>query len=250
MKAQTVDIERLKITIIYDNHAFNRQLRTDHGFSCIMEGPEETILFDTGGSGTIFMDNLRKMKIFPDQVDAVFISHSHYDHSGGLPRFLETNPKVSIYIPRSASAAYKAISGQFGSKIIPVDEPQPVSHQAMSTGEMKSSIIGEQSLMIPTTNGTVVITGCAHPGIGTIIDRAEALTHQKVFMVIGGFHLMSDTQESIRKTISRLQSMGVRYVAPSHCTGKEAIQMFADAYGNAFIQSGVGRIVRGSELSE
>jgi 7,8-dihydropterin-6-yl-methyl-4-(beta-D-ribofuranosyl)aminobenzene 5'-phosphate synthase len=250
MKAQAIDIDRLTITIVYDNYAFDEQLQTDHGFSCIVEGPEQTLLFDTGGNGSIFMDNLRKLNIVPDQIDAVFISHSHYDHSGGLPRFLEANPMVPIYIPQAASALYGTIAEQFSSKIISADEPRSVSGWAMSTGEMKSPIIAEHSLLIPTNNGTVVITGCARPGICNIIELAEELTGQKVFLAIGGFHLMSDAKGSIQEVISLLHTMGVRYVAPSHCTGDKAIQLFAGVYGKAFIQSGVGRIIRGSELSD
>ncbi len=245
-----IDIERLKITIIYDNYAYDGQLQTDHGFSCLIEGLDRTLLFDTGGNGSIIMDNLKRLNIAPDQVDVIFISHSHYDHNGGLPRFLEAHSTVDIYVPGSALASYKAISEQFGSNVIPVDKPKWVCDGAISTGLMPSPIIAEQSLAIPTNKGAVVITGCAHPGICNIVDRAGELTGQTVFMALGGFHLLSDTEESVRKTISRLQTMGVRYVAPSHCTGKDAIQSFADVFGKTFVQSGVGRVIRGTELSE
>jgi len=249
MEDNPIDIERLKLTIVYDNYAYDRRLQADHGFSCLIEGLDKTLLFDTGGNGSIVMDNLKRLNIAPDQVDVVFISHGHYDHNGGLHRFLEAHPNVEIYVPESASASYRAIAGQFGSTVIPVDKPKWVCRGAISTGQMQSPIIAEQSLSIPTNKGAVVVTGCAHPGICNIVDRAGELTRQTVFMALGGFHLVSDTVESVRKTISRLQTMGVRYVAPSHCTGKEAIGSFADAFKKTFVQSGVGRVVQGAELS-
>lgn len=249
MEVNPIDIERLKITIVYDNYAYDGQLQTDHGFSCLIEGLDQTLLFDTGGNGSIVMDNLKRLNIAPDQVDVVFISHSHYDHNGGLHRFLEAHSNVDIYVPESASASYRAISEQFGLNVIPVDKPKWICDGAISTGQMQSPIIAEHSLSISTDKGAVVITGCAHPGICNIADRAGELTQQTVFMAIGGFHLVSDTGESVRKTISRLQTLGVRYVAPSHCTGKEAIQSFAGAFGETFVQSGVGRVIRGAALN-
>lgn len=90
----------MKITIIYDNTAYEKKLKPDWGFSCLMEvkgAPK--ILFDTGGNGRILLSNMNKLDIDPNSFDEIFISHAHYDHTGGLSDFLARNRDVKLYIP-------------------------------------------------------------------------------------------------------------------------------------------------------
>jgi len=90
---------KVKITIIYDNDA-EKGLEADWGFSCLIEN-EKTILFDTGANGRILLGNMEKLGIKAEDIDEVFISHSHFDHTGGLAEFLGINEKAKIYIPQS-----------------------------------------------------------------------------------------------------------------------------------------------------
>lgn len=79
----------MKITIIYDNEAFDKSLKNDRGFSCLIEVFGRKILFDTGANSDILLGNMKKLNIDPEPVDMVFISHSHWDHIGGLHGFKE-----------------------------------------------------------------------------------------------------------------------------------------------------------------
>jgi len=90
----------MKITIIYDNEVWKEGLRADWGFSCLVEAYNKKILFDTGANGSILLDNMRKLDINPTEIDDVFISHAHWDHTGGLLDFLGINP-AKVYIPFS-----------------------------------------------------------------------------------------------------------------------------------------------------
>ena len=91
----------MKITIIYDNTAFQSGLKPDWGFSCLVETHNRTFLFDTGTKGSILLANMKKLDIDPLSIDEVFISHSHFDHVGGLSAFLNENNNVKIYVPTS-----------------------------------------------------------------------------------------------------------------------------------------------------
>ena len=90
----------MKITIVYDNEAYKKDLKADWGFSCLVE-IENTpkILFDTGANGSILLYNMKKLDIDPMIIDEIFISHYHGDHTGGLSGFLKINKDVKVYVP-------------------------------------------------------------------------------------------------------------------------------------------------------
>jgi len=91
----------LDLTIVYDNNVYNEELETRWGFSCLIEGLKKSILFDVGGESSVLFMNMEKLKIDPQEVDIIVLSHIHYDHIGSLPSFLEKNPLVTVYPPES-----------------------------------------------------------------------------------------------------------------------------------------------------
>ena len=245
---QPAPLEQLRITITYNNIAFDPRLGTDWGFGCLIEGLEKTILFDTGRGAGLFMLNLKNLNIDPQTVDLVFLSHEHNDHIGGLNRFLETRSDLTVFLPRSFSSGFCKLADNAGAEVVRTHMPQKVCIHACSTGEMRSMIKNEHALLIITDRGVVVITGCAHPGIVKMVRRAKALTGKEILLVMGGFHLMHDYAESIRPIIADLKDLGVQYVAPSHCSGGEAMQLFKEAYQHRYIESGVGKIITEDDL--
>jgi len=99
--------DKLTITILYDNNFYDQRLETAWGFSCLVQGLEKTILFDTGGDSAMLLRNLQKLGIDPGVVDVIIISHIHYDHVGGLGGFLRENSDVAVYLPRSLPESIK-----------------------------------------------------------------------------------------------------------------------------------------------
>jgi len=244
---KTAGIENLKITVIYDNRLWKEGLEPAWGFACLIEGLDKKILFDTGGDGKILLSNMKKLGIDPKQIETVVLSHEHGDHVGGLASFLSANPNVTVYVLRSFPPSIKNEAKGHGAEVVEVAGPAKISEHVLSTGEM-GTMIKEQSLVIPTDRGLIVITGCAHPGVVKIVEKAKELTNQEVLLVMGGFHLLGHSDAQIKRIISEFSELGVRYAGPCHCSGDRAIELFAQHYKDRFLRLGVGRTFELSSL--
>ena len=211
---------KMKITIIYDNEVWKEGLRSDWGFSCLVEAYGRKILFDTGANGSILLDNMRKLGIDPVEVEEVIISHAHYDHSGGLSSFLKVNSNVKIYVPASLKEVRAA------KEVVFVSGPIKIHRNIISTGELKGI---EQSLLITTDKGLVLIVGCSHPGVKNILR--VALQFGKPYAIIGGLHGFNE--------FSLIESLSL--ICPTHCTQfKSEIKAL---YPQKYIEGGVGRVI-------
>lgn len=199
----------MKITIVYDNEA-NAGLTSGWGFSCLVETTEEKILFDTGDDGEKLIYNMKQLNVEPKDIDKVAISHNHWDHTGGLKELLKLNNNAKVIHPKSFS------------------KPTEISPGVHSTGAL-GTFIKEQSLVVNTDKGNVVITGCAHPGLGRIIDEAKQLG--EIYGVIGGFHEFSQ--------LGKLE--GIQLIGPCHCTQYK--QQIKDKYPDEFVEIKAGSVV-------
>ena len=229
----------ITITIVYDNNAYDPRLTAAWGFSCVIETEAGTVLFDTGGDGTILLHNMEKLGFDPKAIDIVFLSHIHSDHIGGLMDFLKRNPNVAVYYPHSFPKGFGDQIRSAGAKAVGIDKPQQIAPGMYSTGEM-GGLIREQSLVIQTGAGLLIITGCSHPGIVEITRRAKEILDDPVYMILGGFHLLRMREVEVGRVIAALRDLGVSKVGPSHCTGDEAIDAFRDAWKGDFVESGCG----------
>ncbi len=231
--------EKPEITLIsvYDNYQVDPRLKTDWGFATIIKTPKELILFDTGADSEILLSNMEKLGINPLSIKKVVISHIHSDHVGGLKGFLERNSNVTVFVPSSFPQSIKDMIIQKGAKLVEVSAPREISDFVYTTGELYA-FPPEQSLIIDSRKGLVIITGCAHPGIVNIVKKAkELMKKDKVYLVLGGFH---HPPVSCVKEFKKLQ---VEKVAPSHCTGDLARKVFRKEYKEDFIEYGVGKII-------
>lgn len=233
----------ISFTILYNNVPHNEELTTAWGFSCLIEGLEKTILFDTGGDGEILLSNMEKLKVDPQKIDVVVISHIHWDHRGGLLSLLDKNHEVTVYLPASLPQDFKEKVGRKGAKVVSVHNPVKICKSVYTTGELSgfAGWIKEQTLVIDTKKGLMVVTGCAHPGVVNIVRRAQRLLKkEKVYLVLGGFHLLAYSEPQVKRIIRDLKAIGVKKVGPSHCTGGRPIELFRKAWGENFFDLGCG----------
>lgn len=227
------------LRVLYDNNPGDPRLTAAWGFSCLVESEGGTVLFDTGGDGRILLHNTTALGIDPAAIDAVVLSHIHDDHVGGLEALLGSNDHLVVYIPASFPEEFGRQVGE-RARVVQVSGPMQVVPGIQTTGEMGTATV-EQSLIVETARGLVIVTGCAHPGIAEIVRRAAALG--EVDLVIGGFHLGGMGREDVQMIIEGFQALGVRRVAPCHCTGAEATNQFQAAFGSGFVPCGVGTTI-------
>jgi 7,8-dihydropterin-6-yl-methyl-4-(beta-D-ribofuranosyl)aminobenzene 5'-phosphate synthase len=238
-----MESKTLTITIVYDNNAYDPRLKTAWGFSCLLEYRGQMILFDTGGDSPTLLANMDALGIDPSGIEVVVLSHIHGDHTGGLSGLLPmAGDGLIVFVPQSFPARFKD-AVRIRAQLVEVFEPREIGEEVYTTGEMGTGII-EQSLAVRTDEGLVVVTGCAHPGIVEIVRKAMALSGGEVYLVLGGFHLGGKSQREIEGIISEFRRLGVRKVAPCHCTGEQAIRMFRQEYGEDFFQAGAGKVIR------
>jgi len=229
----------LTLTVLYDNIPFDKNLQSHWGFSCLVEKGSTRVLFDTGAQPETLLSNLKALKVDVARLDAIVLSHIHADHTGGFPGLaaeVVTDPPV--YVPASFPPEFKQ-------KIREIDVTDPMvlpDRDFRTTGELPGRPVNEQALIITTDRGLVVITGCAHPGIVDIIRRVREISGERIHIVLGGFHLLQTPAAEVEKIARELRHLGVQRVAPSHCTGEAAIEIFKKEYGADFEASGVGRV--------
>lgn len=209
----------MKITIIYDNTAYQKELKTDWGFSAKVETAGRKILFDTGANGSILFSNMETLGISPDEFDDVFISHSHWDHTGGLSDFLQKNSEVTVFIPEHFKVREDA------KEVTEVVNPEELYDGIYSTGTLEKI---EQSLCVETEKGIVVILGCSHPRMNNILDTASGFG--EVYGIIGGLH--GTHPKSLK---------GLELICPTHCT--QHIEEIKELYPDAYIEGGAGRVI-------
>ena len=234
--------EQHRLFVVFNNVLYRAGLATGWGFACLIEGGGNTVLFDTGGDGAVLLSNMQHMGLDPHAVEAVVLSHNHGDHTGGLEAFLAGNPDVTVYIPASFPAAFRQQVMQLGADIESVSGPRRLLDGVHSTGEMNHGI-REQALIVDTPQGLIVITGCAHPDVADMAAQAKAYLGKDIYLLMGGFHLGGRSEADIRAIIQRLQALGVRKVAPSHCTGDRALRLFREAWKDDFIEGGLGAVI-------
>ena len=108
----------------------------------------------------------------------------------------------------------------------------------------------EQALALKTTEGLVVITGCAHPGIVNMVRKAREITgEERVYLGVGGFHLRGETPSRIESIAQELRLLSVRKVAPCHCSGDGTRKLFRERFEADYIESGVGKRVPPPKLA-
>lgn len=111
-------------------------------------------------------------------------------------------------------------------------------------GELRPDPLKDDlALIIKTVMGLIVILGCAHRGMINTLHHARRITgEERIYMVIGGTHLIRASREQLDLTIVELKELGVQKIGVSHCTGLPATAVLFQEFGDSFFFNNTGRI--------
>jgi 7,8-dihydropterin-6-yl-methyl-4-(beta-D-ribofuranosyl)aminobenzene 5'-phosphate synthase len=233
--------DAIRIDILFDNVPYDLALQNLWGFSALITLENRRILFDTGSNGRALLRNADALGISLKNIDTLFLSHQHWDHIGGLDTVLEENPDIELIIPASFSKRLiNDLKGMIKNMQIITKETQQLYPDIRSTGLM-GEVTKEHSLILKTDRGDIVITGCAHSGIVEIASLTCKDSNTPLLLLLGGFHLLDQTDEAIEETITALEKKPIRYYAPTHCSGTLAIEKFQQRFGSRCLQGGAGK---------
>jgi len=232
----------MKIKILFDKDAEKRKLHSGWGVSFLVDN---RVLFDTGENGKWLIKNMGLCKVDIDRIQAVVISHDHWDHQGGLWELLKRRKNIRVYACPNFSAEFKNKVKKLKGRLIKKKKPAEILKDIYITGEIageyKGEYMPEQALVIKTAKGISVITGCAHPGIIKILNNVKNnFSKENFYAVIGGFHLMNKDEHLIEIIVDRFKKMGVKKPGATHCSGTIAKEIFKRNYKKDFLQIRVG----------
>ena len=201
-------VKFLKITVINDNEG-TKGLMNSWGWSALVESESWRMIFDAGPDPRILKNNSRTMGIDLNSISFGFMSHDHFDHSGGFAALVG----LKVYVS-DVSGYLKSV----GIDQILVREPAKLADSIWSSGAMYNLSVIEHFAVINHKNfGNVMIVGCSHPGIDVMLERAEGI-HGKIKMLLGGFH--NPALSKMENVLKRCDT-----VLPSHCSGSKAKAM-------------------------
>ncbi len=251
----------------------------EHGWAVHVEAGDKRILFDTG-QGLGLLHNSSLLKICLKDIDAIVISHGHYDHTSGLPDVLQLTGEKEIFLHpecfinrywlkdnecREIGIRYKKeYLESLGASFQPITQFTEIFDNIFLTGEVPKESVFEppdpfmkipavdgswqqdqlrddMSMVIRGANGLMVILGCAHAGVINILNHVSRhFPGETIHTVFGGTHLGFAGCDQFDATVAELKSFGIQRIGASHCTGLDNASKLHSIFRDTFFFAGVG----------
>lgn len=269
----------IKLTVLVNNNVYLPGLQAEHGWSLLIETPQESVLFDLGQSD-LFQKNAAALGCDLIKVGKVVLSHGHYDHTGGLNSFLSLNPGTIIYAhPNVFRKRFSVKPGKTTREIgMPIDaqkyrdkfslniKPSEILPGIFLTGEIGRKfnsweinkglyddsegkepdfVLDDQAIILNTSQGIAVLLGCCHSGLANTLETVADITGEKrIYMVLGGMHLSDAPEGVIREAVQCLNKFHVQKVGQAHCTGWRGMEALTRLFSGEVFPCDVGKVIQ------
>lgn len=284
-KTTNTQVTQLKITTLSTMLA-NKGIG-EWGYSALIEADGHKVLFDTGGRPDLVLKNALELKIDLSVVEDVFLSHNHGDHTGGLltlrKELRKKNPKAlsRIHVGKGIFSERVSYTNKMivikkqleaeGVTFIIHQQPSEIFPGIWTTGQVKrihneknwsgngkinsphghieDNIPEDQSIAINTNKGVVLVSGCGHAGIINTLEHIQSTIENKnIYAAIGGFHLVSASDEHLQWTAEKLEKFAVSNIVGAHCTGINSLYTLRNLLGLSRKTAVVGSVGDSFEL--
>ncbi|UDQ99096.1 MBL fold metallo-hydrolase [Lentisphaerota bacterium WC36G] len=271
--------KHFRLTVISENSVFKKGLMAEHGVSFFIEYNGKKILFDAG-QGFAIAHNTEKLGINLKKLDAVAISHGHYDHVNGLGEVsdllastpIHAHPKIfqkrySLHTDGTLhnigidpnlknkfnfkynESATEIVPGCFLTGNIPFQNHFEICNENFYIDKQckqQDLMPDDQALYFKTAKGLIIVLGCSHTGVINAINYVKKLSNcTKVLAVIGGMHLKKASEFQQKNTLESLKELNIKYLYANHCTGENFINLLIDTFSSARCQ----RLSTGDQIS-
>lgn len=243
-------MQPLHITVLIENETSSEKLCCEHGLSLYLRYGEYNILLDAGQTGS-FTRNTAALNCPLEGLHAAVLSHGHYDHADGFLPLFDTNKAIKVYArpavlePQYSGSRYIGLKADliehYADRFDLSDEQREI---LPGVWLVPDAVEHEQSLVVETAKGLVVMNSCCHAGGDNIVaDILQRFPGQKVHALIGGLHLMGPQgittlgkqPEEVRALAHRLMDeLDVTYVYTGHCTGAPACKLLQEISTDTF----------------
>lgn len=262
-------LQTIRITVLVDDTANDNGLKCEHGFSCLIEADGHRVLFDTGAKDAL-LENTQTLGVDLSELDALVLSHGHYDHTGGLAaicshlgllsvvahpniigphRSRRTGNDRDIGTPKASRVALDLLHCVYSETAMEVADgiwttgeiPRTTTDNYSSAlcvdsaGKQPDRVLDDMALVLQHQAGLVVLLGCAHAGVLDTLAWVEQLfPGEPLLGLLGGMHLDGATSGTISTVTQTLQRSPLLFVAPGHCTGDAAKNAMLTAFGTRY----------------
>ncbi len=268
-------------TLLVENtQSYNASLKSTFGFSALIEDEKHSVLFDCGPDGT-FLANARLLRKDLSSLDAVVLSHGHFDHANGFPSLLDEHQVQAVYLGKEffverysfEDGVYSFLGSSFDEKLLhqkrvkanvvgqkvslspslslasdfptryPFETP-PARFVKGGVGSVQADDFSDEiALVVEHEDEVSLLVGCSHPGILSMVRTVGERYGKPVTRVCGGTHLSKAEQMRLEVSIIELERLGVKELYLCHCSGSRITELGGSSSQCRFHRVGTGDTV-------